>query len=85
MKFRPEITRVKLNPEQAVLTCVCYDTRVSGRWVSATHYVGLNSAICKTYERGYHPDDLVNPFVHDPLAPAAAWAVNAYLTECAGS
>ena len=24
MKFRPEITRVKLNPEQAVLTCNCY-------------------------------------------------------------
>lgn len=23
-KFKPEITRVKLNPEQAVLTCVCY-------------------------------------------------------------
>ena len=26
MKFRPEITRVKLNPEQAVLTCNCYST-----------------------------------------------------------
>ena len=24
-KFRPVITRVKLNPEQAVLTCMCYD------------------------------------------------------------
>jgi hypothetical protein len=24
-KFKPEITRVKLNPEQAVLTCACYD------------------------------------------------------------
>ena len=24
MKFRPEITRVKLNPEQAVLSCGCY-------------------------------------------------------------
>ncbi|MFH1902231.1 MAG: hypothetical protein ABIK26_08275, partial [Candidatus Omnitrophota bacterium] len=24
LKFRPEITRVKLNPEQAVLTCNCY-------------------------------------------------------------
>ena len=23
-KFKPEITRVKLNPEQAVLTCSCY-------------------------------------------------------------
>ena len=25
LKFRPKITRVKLNPEQAVLTCTCYD------------------------------------------------------------
>ncbi len=24
-KFRPVITRVKLNPEQAVLTCNCFD------------------------------------------------------------
>lgn len=24
-KFRPVITRVKLNPEQAVLACACYD------------------------------------------------------------
>jgi hypothetical protein len=23
-KFKPEITRVKLNPEQAVLSCTCY-------------------------------------------------------------
>ena len=25
-KFRPRITRIKLNPEQAVLACSCYDT-----------------------------------------------------------
>ena len=23
-KFKPEITRIKLNPEQAVLTCICW-------------------------------------------------------------
>jgi hypothetical protein len=23
-RFKPEITRIKLNPEQAVLTCTCY-------------------------------------------------------------
>ncbi len=28
-KFNPEITRVKLNPEQAVLAC-CYDTGNTG-------------------------------------------------------
>ena len=26
-KFKPEITRIKLNPEQAVLACQCYSTR----------------------------------------------------------
>ena len=26
LKFKPEITRIKLNPEQAVLSCTCYDT-----------------------------------------------------------
>jgi hypothetical protein len=30
LKFKPTITRVKLNPEQAVLTCGCYTT--GGRW-----------------------------------------------------
>ncbi|MFH0732129.1 MAG: hypothetical protein V2A72_04295 [Candidatus Omnitrophota bacterium] len=24
-KFKPQVTRVKLNPEQAVLGCSCYD------------------------------------------------------------
>ena len=40
-KFRPEITRVKLNPEQAVLQCACFgyerkyataSTRTYYRW-----------------------------------------------------
>ncbi len=26
-RFNPEITRVKLNPEQAVLACTCYNNR----------------------------------------------------------
>ena len=30
-KFKPEITRIKLNPEQAVLTCNCYDDNT--RWL----------------------------------------------------
>lgn len=34
LKFKPVISRVKLNPEQAVLTCGCYNTqRVhTGAW-----------------------------------------------------
>ena len=27
MKFNPEITKIKLNPEQAVLTCTCVKAR----------------------------------------------------------
>ena len=32
LRFKPTITRVKLNPEQAVLSCACYacDHRVAG-------------------------------------------------------
>lgn len=26
--FNPEITRIKLNPEQAVLTCTCFASRL---------------------------------------------------------
>lgn len=29
-KFRPKITRVKLNPEQAVLTCTCFSGGLLG-------------------------------------------------------
>ncbi len=29
-KFKPVITRVKLNPEQAVLSCECYDGDFQG-------------------------------------------------------
>lgn len=25
-KFKPEVTRIRLNPEQAVLICLCYNT-----------------------------------------------------------
>ena len=28
-KFKPTVTRVKLNPEQAVLNCACYNTGLS--------------------------------------------------------
>ncbi|MCD6134700.1 MAG: hypothetical protein J7J25_04245 [Candidatus Omnitrophica bacterium] len=32
-KFRPRVTRIKLNPEQAVLWCTCY---WAGRTIHAT-------------------------------------------------
>jgi len=33
LKFRPRISRVKLNPEQAVLSCNCYDLGSSLQWI----------------------------------------------------
>jgi len=47
-KFRPEIVKVKLDSEQAVLTCVCYDV---GHYNS--HSVGSTS-IGYCYFSGSH-------------------------------
>lgn len=32
-KFRPKVTKIKLNPEQAVLSCSCYNLGV--RWAAS--------------------------------------------------
>lgn len=45
-KFNPEITRVKLNPEQAVLACTCYDN--SRRYVSGSERGGPKVCIADT-------------------------------------
>jgi len=42
LKFDPEITMVKLNPEQAVLTCTCYMSRRQGTRTNST----LRATIC---------------------------------------
>ena len=34
LKFKPEITRVKLDPEQAVLNCSCYDIGLQAVYTS---------------------------------------------------
>ena len=34
-KFKPEITRVKLNPEQAVLSCTCMS--IGMQWTHTSH------------------------------------------------
>jgi len=36
LKFRPRISRVKLNPEQAVLTCNCHSTGNAQQWIHGT-------------------------------------------------
>jgi len=37
-RFKPVITQVKLNPEQAVLTCYCYNTGYMGGPSGPTGY-----------------------------------------------
>lgn len=37
-KFKPEITRVKLNPEQAVLVCDCFTTGTKIGWTEGVAY-----------------------------------------------
>jgi hypothetical protein len=41
-RFKPQITRVKLNPEQAVLSCNCYSvgTRYTGFTANAASLIG---------------------------------------------
>jgi len=38
LKFKPEITRIKLNPEQAVLSCSCYNHRVEAKETSGSYW-----------------------------------------------
>lgn len=46
-KFNPEITRVKLNPEQAVLSCTCFD---ANKLEGGTH--GSATQVCLIGQRG---------------------------------
>lgn len=49
-KLKPEITRVELNPEQAVLACTCYYT--GWQYVqSARHYEGTRGTVCNSSAR----------------------------------
>lgn len=44
-RFKPEITRVKLNPEQAVLACACY---AQGRMFSSSaQHIGRDEIACR--------------------------------------
>ncbi len=35
LKFRPVVTRIKLNPEQAVLSCACYTTGLRAIFIAS--------------------------------------------------
>ncbi len=48
MKFWPVVTMVKLNPEQAVLTCSCY---TSGRYGTSTTGRNARATICQQNQK----------------------------------
>lgn len=54
-RFRPTITRVKLNPEQAVLTCACYNLGFSSNSSGSADYLemGFCSGKGNAFGSGY--------------------------------
>jgi len=54
LKFRPRITRIKLNPEQAVLACNCYDGYLQAVW-HPTRWPDLinRQTVCNAGSKGY--------------------------------
>jgi hypothetical protein len=53
LKFKPVVTRIKLNPEQAVLTCNCYSNWKTGAESSNwTDLPARSGFVCST---GYRP------------------------------
>jgi len=78
-KFKPVVTRIKLNPEQAVLSCSCYQygwQRVNGStsvtqvaWYSGTWPDGRWACGGKT-QYGYTSTN-ATPYTHDVCLTSA--------------
>lgn len=51
-KFRPKITQVKLNPEQAVLSCGCYQGNIGANfeWGSGSLPILCNPMVGRDWE-----------------------------------
>jgi hypothetical protein len=60
-RFKPTITRVKLSPEQAVLSCVCYtagnSATVSGSFFWEGSWCTLTFGKSTSGGSGYEPHD----------------------------
>lgn len=61
-KFRPVITRVRLNPEQAVLACGCYDNKTKNQTASSTGKI----QVCVYSARGIPPKGHCGANAADP-------------------
>jgi hypothetical protein len=51
-KFKPQISRVKLNPEQAVLSCSCYGPGNPGDWHVRVIFKGAGLGKAISLEEG---------------------------------
>lgn len=45
MKFKPEVTRIRLNPEQAITICMCYNV---GRSQTLRSCSGKQTTVCES-------------------------------------
>ena len=61
LKFKPSITRVKLNPEQVVLSCHCFSTgwgNYGGQYGTLTRqWVGEQVWMCQIHAGGGSPQN----------------------------
>lgn len=46
LKFKPEITRIKLNPEQAVLECICYTAEKASTEATSKYNNNTTTSYC---------------------------------------
>ncbi len=57
LKFRPEVTWIHLNPEQAVLSCNCYQYG-SKWWIGTAYYSdGILRQVCYSAGKLWEPDN----------------------------
>jgi len=71
-KFRPVISRIKLNPEQAVLSCPGYDTSATARWAFFFVFGTETIDVCMGRTRGRASHGGGNLYTGWYLEPASA-------------
>ena len=62
-KFKPEVTKIALNPEQAVLTCDCFSLTIRRKWTT-TYWLSTSN----------YPDQACNN-VSDGVRGGGIWAL----------
>ncbi len=80
-KFRPEITWINLNPEQAVLSCDC--NKYGRTYVASDRYsLGSNTQVCIA---GKHVDVIRSCEAPDDPWGVRDWEANTYIGSSVSS